>query len=126
MSLSLYIYIYIIYICIICIHIYIYIYIYIHMNLQICTKHSSSTSPKPPAQVWSGGGGRRRRHCGIFIRRGFRPENPRKRTTNPQCLLTIKALWIFYSTRVSSRKPAKTNNKSHSAVFVVCFANYMR
>ena len=32
---------------------------------------------------------------------------------------TKKALWNFYSTRVSSRKPAKTNKKSHSAVFVV-------
>ena len=32
---------------------------------------------------------------------------------------STEALWIFYSTRVSSRKPAKTNKKSHSAVFVV-------
>ena len=46
------------------------------------------------------GSGRRKRHCGIFIRRGFRPENPRKLTKNHTALLS------------SFSKPIKCDNWS--------------
>ena len=54
-------------------------------------------------RVAAGGRGRRRRHCGIFIRRGFRPENPRKRTKNH----TVQIFVIY-------------NNQLNATTGVVC------
>ena len=60
---------------------YIYIYIYIHICIHIlCVYVYETDFLIRGVTAVTGGGGRRRRHCGFFIRRGFRPENPRKRT----------------------------------------------